>query len=91
MRINVLKKGYKIKLHKDILELTEDMRLDNVSLKEWLQEENDKKGLEINGIITRADNCEIDWDRFSNDFLDFIESKGMLFGGGVNYKNPYKE
>lgn len=38
--------------------------------------------LKIKGIIC-SNNKEFDVDEFTNDFIDWIESKGLCFGGGI--------
>lgn len=37
--------------------------------------------IEINGIVTFHD--DVDHDRFWNELIDFLESKGYYFGGGT--------
>ena len=88
-----LKKGSKIKTNDgSVRTLSDDVVLnEKETLKEWLYNDNDdKKGLEIDGMLVKLDYSQIDLDQFTNDFIDFVESKGMMFGGGLSYKNPYE-
>ena len=41
-----------------------------------------RKELEINGCIEVQ--AEITEDEFSNAFIQFVESRGWSFGGGIN-------
>lgn len=85
------KKGSKIKTNDgSVRTLSDDVVInEGETLKEWLHND-DKKGLEIDGMLVKLDYSQIDLDQFTDDFINFIESKGMMFGGGLNYKNPYK-
>jgi hypothetical protein len=44
------------------------------------------KELTINGVVSVPD--AIDADKFSDEFIEWIESKGYSFGGGIG---PYKD
>lgn len=44
------------------------------------------KEITINGIVTAPEG--IDADKFTDEFIEWLESKGYTFGGGIG---PYKE
>jgi hypothetical protein len=39
------------------------------------------KFIEINGVVTIINNVTV--DQFTNEFIDWLESKGYEFGGGT--------
>lgn len=45
----------------------------------------DKTCLCIDGSVERSDNLEIDIDKFNDEFIEWIESKGLLFCGFMKY------
>lgn len=44
-----------------------------------------KTDIMIDGSICREDGKEIDLDKFNYEFIEWVESKGLLFGGYMRY------
>lgn len=38
--------------------------------------------LEINGVVSSEEGTDFDEDKFVNELTEFLESKGLYFGGG---------
>lgn len=41
------------------------------------------KEFEIDGVISVPDSIEITHDQLTDEFIEWIESKGYSFGGGI--------
>lgn len=65
--------------------LGESINLDREYLRKYIvkMNNNGNNKLYLEGMITKLDMSVINKDEFINDFLDFIESKNMLFGGDI--------
>lgn len=42
------------------------------------------KEIEIDGVISDPNGFDIDYDKFYDAFIAFIEDRGLRFSGGVN-------
>lgn len=45
----------------------------------------------IEGVVQRMDNSPIDIDKFRDDFVEWIESKGLCFGGIIDEESDEDE
>lgn len=57
---------------------------ENKTLKWWEVEGKKANGIEINGILADSD-LKLDGNQLNDLFIDFVESLGLEFGGGINF------